>query len=273
MVGVKPSVKVGDVFESNKGGKYRVIEYNNYHDVLIEFMDEHRYQSRIGLDIIKKSNPRNPYAKTVFGVGHFGVGGFTAQDMESCAKKQTKEYAAWINMLSRCYYDRHITRVDGGKSYDGVEVYSGWLNFQAFAEWYVSNHPDYFNNNEVYSVDKELTHLSGDKVYSPETCFIIPQSINSMLKLGAFREYPEKPYNIHRQQNGLYYFYVENRRTAATVNDLSLREALDLRYQTRKLKLLEKVKQYEHVLPERTLAALYAFDYTREYDFSSIPED
>lgn len=273
MGGIKPSVKVGDVFESNKGGKYRVIEYNNYHDVLIEFMDEHRYQSRISVDIIKKYNPLNPYSKVVFGVGCFGVGKYSSQYMNSPVKKQTKEYAAWINMLSRCYYDKFINRVEGGKFYDNVVVCSEWRNFQVFAEWYVNNHPDYFNENEKYSVDKELIHVDGSKIYSPETCFIIPQSINSMLRLGSFKKYPENPCSIYRQQDGAYRLYIENDSRAISVKGLSLRESLDLRYQTKKLKLLEKVKQYEHVLPERTLAALYAFDYTREYDFSSIPED
>ena len=62
--------------------------------------------------------------------------------------------------------------------YDGVYVCEEWLNFQVFAEWYF-NHSFY---DVGYDLDKDLL-VRGNKVYSPDTCCMLPNIINSGLAL------------------------------------------------------------------------------------------
>jgi len=75
-------------------------------------------------------------------------------------------------MLRRCYDPKsHIKH----PTYKNVTVCKEWHNFQVFAEWFEAQHKE-----EWYELDKDL--LSRDnKIYSPETCLLIPCSLNSFL--------------------------------------------------------------------------------------------
>lgn len=82
--------------------------------------------------------------------------------------KKHPAYTAWKAMLNRCY----------GKSkrcYDSSTVCREWMHFPVFADWWdswpvVIKYP---------SVDKDL--LTGEKVYCPDNCCLIPQTLNSAL--------------------------------------------------------------------------------------------
>lgn len=82
-----------------------------------------------------------------------------------------KIYAAWFNMLSRCYDKKMLLT---HPSYQGCSVCHQWLNFQVFAEWYESQQaPD------GWHVDKDI-RKPGNRIYSPETCGLVPPEINQL---------------------------------------------------------------------------------------------
>ena len=82
-----------------------------------------------------------------------------------------KIYAAWFNMLSRCYDEKMLIT---HPSYRGCSVCSQWLNFQEFAKWYESQQaPD------GWHVDKDI-RINGNKIYSPQTCGLVPPEINQL---------------------------------------------------------------------------------------------
>lgn len=78
-------------------------------------------------------------------------------------------FSRWRNMLKRCY-----TKSD--KSYQGISVCDEWLIFSNYKHWY-----DTQPKPEVlFDVDKDM--LQGlSRVYSPETCLILPRRINNFL--------------------------------------------------------------------------------------------
>lgn len=85
---------------------------------------------------------------------------------------QTPEYLTWHNMLARCYSESYQEKFP---SYRGCSVCDEWLNFQTFAKWYHAN-----RNEEKSELDKDL-RVKGNKIYSPDTCILIPQALNKLV--------------------------------------------------------------------------------------------
>lgn len=160
------SVKVGQKF-TNKFGEYEVIERNDGAWYTVKFSDG--FVKKATDKSIKEGGIKNPYTPFVKGVGYIGEGKFYCRE----GRNYKPEYEVWSGMLKRCYDVEFQAR---NKTYIGCYVDASWLNFQNFAEWYTSQ-PNY--GNRQYHLDKDLTVL-GNKVYSPSTCRLIPQEINSL---------------------------------------------------------------------------------------------
>lgn len=86
-------------------------------------------------------------------------------------------YDVWLNMIKRCYRKNTQTKQP---TYIGCTVDDRWLDYQDFARWYDS-HP---NKNDDYRLDKDIL-VSGNKVYSPETCCLVPMEINHVFNNSA----------------------------------------------------------------------------------------
>lgn len=99
--------------------------------------------------------------------------------------KKTKAYQVWRSMLQRCY-DKKFHK--DNPTYIGCSVCEEWLDFQNFASWYV----DHKYGNLGYQLDKDLL-VPNNKVYSPDTCCLIPRDLNVLLiDSRAIRgEYPQ----------------------------------------------------------------------------------
>ena len=86
--------------------------------------------------------------------------------------KTTKIYAIWSKLICRCYYDKFQKL---HPSYIGCTVCDEWHNYQTFAKWYEEN---YFEvPNERTEIDKDIIYPH-NTLYSPETCLLVPQSVN-----------------------------------------------------------------------------------------------
>lgn len=80
MVWNKP--KIGEVFVSNFGTEYEVLEYVDCYNVKVKFLDSFGFEGWFQADSVRKGSVRNPYDKTVHGVGYMGEG-----DAETVANK------------------------------------------------------------------------------------------------------------------------------------------------------------------------------------------
>ena len=63
------------------------------------------------------------------------------------------------------------------KTYIGCEASEEFHNFQNFGSWDSENY--YTVKNEVMCLDKDIL-VKGNKIYSPETCIYVPQTINGL---------------------------------------------------------------------------------------------
>ena len=92
-----------------------------------------------------------------------------------------KYYAAWVNMLQRCYSKKSL---ESYPSYTGTSVCSEWLYAKEFKKW--MEQQDW----EGKCLDKDIV-VPGSKLYSPETCAFVLQATNSFVARDACRgEYP-----------------------------------------------------------------------------------
>lgn len=84
--------------------------------------------------------------------------------------KNTTVYAVWNDMIRRCYSDK--SKVNR-PTYDGCTVCDDWIYFSRFKLWFDLNYVDNWH------LDKDLL-VVGNKIYSPETCLFVPQSLNKL---------------------------------------------------------------------------------------------
>lgn len=86
--------------------------------------------------------------------------------------KRTPAGTAWQNMKMRCTSASYQKK---RPTYVGCKVSEPWLDFQVFAEWY-NKQP----NDGTYQLDKDIL-VENNKIYSPETCALVPRQINQAM--------------------------------------------------------------------------------------------
>lgn len=82
-------------------------------------------------------------------------------------------YRAWADMLSRCYREKYHKVFP---SYKDCSVCDDWIRFTNFKRW--MEQQDYKDN----VLDKDLK-VTGNKVYSPETCLFISPKVNGYITI------------------------------------------------------------------------------------------
>lgn len=176
--------RTGEIFQTKQGYSVQLIEYNSAKDCSFKFLTEDVVIFRhMWFKCVRNGTVKNPYHPTVFGKGYIGLGKYNSRGLNG---KLTKSYNTWKGVLERCYCKKFSKRVS---TYKDVTVCEEWLNFQNFAEWFEENYnPETMKD---WHLDKDIL-VKGNKIYSPETCCFIPQTINSIFKSStSYRgEYP-----------------------------------------------------------------------------------
>ena len=158
---------IGSIFKSNNSGKFKIISYVNYENVVIEFIDT-GFITTTRLDSVFKGKVEDKLAATVCGIGIIG-------DKHPSTSKgvATKEYLLWVSMLTRCYSDRYHKLRD---SYKDCKASVNFQHYTYFYEW--CNQQIGFNDN--WELDKDLL-IKGNKIYSENSCVFLPSEINIAL--------------------------------------------------------------------------------------------
>ena len=164
-----PNNKVGEVSYSNiSNEKMTIIEYIDSHKVIIRF--ESGYTTTKSYEAFKKGEVRNPYYKSLYGIGFIGEGKYKVH----IDNKTTRTYKIWWHMMNRCY---NIKSYEKKHSYAPCTVCEEWHNYQNFGKWYDENY--YEIPNEIMCIDKDIL-IKGNKLYSSDTCVFVSQPINSL---------------------------------------------------------------------------------------------
>ena len=121
------------------------------------------------LCLIKGGDMTYKIERTVCGIGFNSGGNYET----SLNKKQLKVYKLWAAMMNRCYNPIYLKQKP---NYIGCTVCEEWHDCQNFAKWFYSEMFHIFK----YELDKDIL-IKGNKIYSPETCCLVPHSINMLI--------------------------------------------------------------------------------------------
>lgn len=176
--------KVGEIFPTSRWGDVIVKEYNGYLDVIVQFKDGS--VKRTATKELRKGMVKNNNQPEVCGVGFIGDGEFSCKRGR---KGNSPEYEVWRGMIRRCYdpkcWELHPT-------YEGCTVHTDWHNFQNFARWYTKQS----GYEARWHLDKDFLVI-GNKMYSENTCTLIPNEINSLMSGGGKLKRGSCPIGVH----------------------------------------------------------------------------
>ena len=108
----------------------------------------------------------------------------------------TPSYQAWTSMLERCYSNKYQNKKN---TYLGCTVCEEWLLFSNFKKWFDNPENGY---QEGYHLDKDIL-VKGNKIYSPNTCCIVPASINTIFT-NRKKNRGIYPIGVIKRDNGRY---------------------------------------------------------------------
>lgn len=173
--------RTGEEKIMNCGEVATIINYKNYHNIVIEFK---KYNEVINCDYgnFKIGKVESKYIKNTYGVGFIGEGKFITKQNG----RFTQSYIYWFNMLKRVYDNKFKEKET---TYQDCTVCEDWLCFQNFAKWFEDNY--YEIDGQRIHIDKDILN-KGNKIYAPENCVFVPQRINNLFtKRDKLRgEYP-----------------------------------------------------------------------------------
>ena len=159
---------VGKVYKSKSSGDFKILKYNDYGNVEIQFLKT-GFETVAHLGSIRNGEVKDHYSPSVYGVGVVGTKYTTTIN-----GVQTKEYMLWKHMLERCYSDSSKKKYP---TYEGCEVSENFKSYEYFYEWCQNQ---FGFSNKGWHLDKDLL-IKGNKVYSESTCVFLPKEINLVL--------------------------------------------------------------------------------------------
>ena len=157
-------IAVGSCVETNNSGLCEVVEYKNSHNILVRFKDGTRVQCQKHQLLIGKV--KNPNTPMVYSTGYIGQGVYSSST-------HLVLYRTWSDMLRRCYSDESLEKYP---TYKGCLVDVRWNSFQNFCIDYLQMTGHLLN----WVLDKDIL-VKGNKLYSKETCCLVPVAINSLI--------------------------------------------------------------------------------------------
>ena len=94
-------------------------------------------------------------------------------DADGC-RKHHSWYRKWHEMIRRCHSVKYQLK---NPTYIGCTVSDEWKYLSDFKKWYESHVQ---GNIQDYHLDKDL-FIPNNKVYSPDSCVIIPSRLNTLI--------------------------------------------------------------------------------------------
>ena len=247
--------RTGETNKNINGQLMKIIKYNNYSDIVVEFDDKYKTIVKCQYGMFKNGKLGNPNDNTVYNIGRLGQGKYKSK----FNKKQTIQYQYWFDMMKRCYSKEYHKRFP---TYKDCSVCEEWHNFQNFGKWFDENY--YTIENETMALDKDIL-VKGNKIYSPETCVFVPQRINSLfLKRNKSRgKYPiGTTYNKRdKKYESCCHMYKNNRYTRHAIGNFDTPTEAFTAYKTFKEQYIKQVaNEYKDKIPKKLYDAMYRYE-------------
>lgn len=179
--------RLGEENFNFQGCLMKIIEYNNTNDLYVKFQDSHKAIVHSAYREFNNGRIQNPYYPNVLGVGIIG----------NKYNSKTKEYKTWHAMMCRCYDQKHK---ELHPTYQDVTCCDEWLLYDNFYEWIHSQ--ENFENwlcDTIPELDKDIL-VKGNKIYSPETCCLVPHIVNRIF-INRANDRGDYPIGVTKHRN------------------------------------------------------------------------
>lgn len=156
----------GLIFSTNNSGNCVVVNYTNYDDVTVKFV-ETGYETKTRMDNLKLGKVKDYLHPSIYGKGILGEGFKQSESQSYC-------FQLWKNMLKRCYSEVSFKK---SPSYEQCLTSETFNHYQQFKTWCNSQ---LGFGNMGWELDKDIL-VRGNKVYSEDMCCFVPKEINLLL--------------------------------------------------------------------------------------------
>ena len=158
----------GAVFKTNNYGDVEVTEYIDSHNITVKFLNtgaiKNTTTSALTTGILKDSEVHDTHKYGVMDIPKsVGRGG-----------RCDPLYKKWNGMMQRCYNPKNKIN---NPAYEACTSSETFRHFSKFKSWYYSQ---IGCEQEGWHLDKDIL-IKGNKVYSEDTCCIVPPEINVAL--------------------------------------------------------------------------------------------
>lgn len=249
--------RLGEKMTNRQGSLMKIVRYGNANDIDVEFLDDFHYRTcNTTYNAFVDGRIRNPYYPDVLNIGMIG-----SKYPSRVDGSPTKEYQSWSAMLKRCFDKKTKDRCP---TYRDVTCCKEWLCFENFYEWlHEQENFDKWLNGDKWALDKDIIY-KGNKIYSPETCCLVPYNVNSLfVKCDATRG--ELPIGVSfDSKNGLYMARCQNpfERKLKTIGRYSTVEEAFYAYKNYKESIIKKIANIEYKkgnITEKCCKAMLAY--------------
>lgn len=159
---------IGEVSQNKFGTLMKIIVWNAASDIQVQFRDDHMAVVHTTYRNFQKREVKNPYDKSVYGVGYVGEG----MHKTRINGEHPASYLIWVTIIQRCC--REEAKEKYPAYFGRCTVCEEWFNYQNFAAWYESNRYDVDGRLHI---DKDIL-VPGNTMYAPEFCLLVPQRVN-----------------------------------------------------------------------------------------------
>lgn len=221
---------------TNEGYRYIVQEYIDRKHVVVKFID-YDYTTCTDIFSVKCGCIKFPYHPHIFN-NFFGVGKYDS-------KSYMKIYKTWRDMFERVY-DTRERNLNNNPSYVGiVSICDLWFNFQYFADWMYNYSLTINQENDIeFHIDKDILQWGAtNKIYSPNTCCLIPALLNVALS-GYNWANKDTFFGTRRTANGKFVCSVHDDNGRNNLGTYETQEEAFLVYKKAKEKRLQDLADY-----------------------------
>lgn len=198
----------------------------------------------------KKADSRSiSQRKLIFGVGINDAEYYVTRKVDGKRIWMCEFYRTWTNMLTRVYSKEFLIR---NPTYLGVSVCDEWLWFSNFRDWMI------LQDHKNKSLDKDILKV-GNKIYSPETCCFVEQSINTLIinkgnqNTGVSYDEKNNKYVAQYSNNGKQIKigrYKNKKEALKNYNKIKCRHILDIAKKINNKEISKGLKRHAELLNE-----------------------
>ena len=156
-----------------------------------------------------------------------------------------QKITTYSNLIDRCYNEEVRSKY---AAYSDCIICDSWQCYQVFRKWYDDN---FYNvGTERMHIDKDILYKN-NRVYSPETCILVPQRINML-----FMHKPNKynlPNGVKPSSNGKYEAKYNGKYLGVFG---SVEEAAIAHNKEKKKVIIQIANEYKDQIPVRVYDAL-----------------